>query len=59
MCEDRISSDEKVKRLSTELGRLHKDQRFTECMSMGEITFLNIALSLDLKDEAPVRLLRS
>jgi hypothetical protein len=59
MCEDRISSDEKVKRLSTELSRLHNDTRFLSCISMGEITFLNISLSLDLQDEAPTRLLKT
>ena len=57
MCQDRISSDEKVNQLSTELKRLHKDDRFLMCETMGEITFLNIALALDLKDEAPSRLL--
>jgi hypothetical protein len=57
MCQDRISSDEKVIQLRTELKRLHKDDRFLMCETMGEITFLNIALSLNLKDEAPSRLL--
>jgi hypothetical protein len=57
MCQDRISSDEKVRRLRTELGRLYNDTRFSKCETMGEITFLNIALALDLKDEAPSRLL--
>jgi hypothetical protein len=56
MCEDRISSDEKVRRLSNELGNLHKDSRFLKCETMGDITFLNIALALDLKEEAPKRL---
>jgi hypothetical protein len=57
MCQDRISSDEKVNQLRNELKRLHKDDRFSKCETMGEITFLNIALALDLKDEAPSRLL--
>ena len=57
MCRDSISSDEKVRRLRTELGRLYEDSRFSQCETMGEITFLNIALALDLKEEAPTRLL--
>lgn len=58
MCEDRISSEEKVRRLREELARMHKDKRFELCESMGEITFLNIAIVLDLEDEAPARFLR-
>jgi hypothetical protein len=55
MCEDRISSDEKVRRLREELARMHGDQRFESCRTMGEITFLNISKVLDLADEAPSR----
>ena len=59
MCQDRISSDEKLARLRSELGRMHKDPRFEECRNMGEVTFLNVAVLLDLMEEAPVRLLQS
>ena len=58
MCQDRISSDEKVNQLRTELKRLHKDDRFLMCETMGEITFLNVATVLDLADEAPARFQR-
>jgi len=58
MCEDRISSDEKVRRLREELARMHKDKRFENCESMGEITFLNIAIVLNLESEAPARFLK-
>ena len=57
MCLDTISSDQKIIRLRTELGGLYDDSRFSQCETMGEITFLNIALALDLKEEAPTRLL--
>jgi len=57
MCEDHISSDEKVRRLREELSRMHKDNRFEMCRTMGEITFLNIANILNLEDEAPARFL--
>ena len=57
MCLDTISSDQKIIRLRTELAGLHDDSRFSQCETMGEITFLNIALALDLKEEAPTRLL--
>ena len=56
MCEDRISSDEKLNQLRTELFRMHKDPRFEKCRNMGEVTFLNIAVALDLNEEAPPRL---
>ena len=56
MCEDRISSDEKLDQLRTELFRMHKDPRFEKCRNMGEVTFLNIAVALDLNEEAPPRL---
>ena len=57
MCDDRISTDEKVRRLREELARMHQDKRFESCQTMGEITFLNIAIVLDLAEEAPVRFL--
>ena len=57
MCEDRISSDEKLNQLRTELFRMHGDPRFEKCRNMGEVTFLNIAVALDLNEEAPPRLL--
>ena len=57
MCEDTISSDQQVKMLKVDLERFHEDSRFSQCRTMGEITFLNIAILLDLKNEAPVRLL--
>ena len=57
MCLDTISSDQKIIRLRNELGSLYDDSRFSQCETMGEITFLNIALALDLKEEAPARLL--
>lgn len=56
MCEDRISSDEKLNQLRTELFRMHEDSRFEKCRNMGEVTFLNIAVALDLNEEAPPRL---
>jgi len=58
MCEDQISSDEKVKRLREELARMHQDSRFKFCQTMGEITFLNIAIVLGLEEEAPPRFLK-
>ena len=58
MCEDRISSDEKVRRLREELGKMQGDKRFELCQSMGEITFLNIAVTLGLENEAPARFLQ-
>ena len=57
MCEDRISSDEKVRRLREELSRMHGDKRFERCQSMGEITFLNVAVTLGMEAEAPARFL--
>jgi len=57
MCEDRISSDEKLNQLRAELFRMHGDPRFEKCRNMGEVTFLNIAVALDLNEEAPPRLL--
>jgi hypothetical protein len=57
MCEDSISSDEKLLQLRAELSRMHKDPRFEKCRNMGEVTFLNVAVALDLEEEAPARLL--
>ena len=57
MCEDTISSDQQLNTLKIDLERFHQDTRFSQCRTMGEITFLNIAILLDLKNEAPVRLL--
>ena len=56
MCEDRISSDQKLNQLRTELFSMHGDPRFEKCRNMGEVTFLNIAVALDLNEEAPPRL---
>ena len=58
MCDDRISSDEKLKRLRAELGKMHHDPRFEKCLTMGELTFLNIAVALDLHSEVPSRFLQ-
>ena len=58
MCEDQISSDEKIKRLREELARMHQDSRFKLCQTIGEITFLNIAIVLGLEEEAPPRFLK-
>jgi len=57
MCEETISSDEKLSQLRSGLARMHKDERFEQCRNMGEVTFLNIAVALDLEEEAPSRLL--
>ena len=54
MCEDTISSDEKLVQLRSELSRMHKDSRFEQCRTMGEVTFLNIAVTLDLAEQAPL-----
>ena len=53
MCVDTISSDDKLLTLRNELSRLHQDTRFDQCTTMGEITFLNIAVSLGLQNEVP------
>ena len=57
MCEDIISSDEKLNQLRSELSRMHNDPRFETCRNMGEVTFLNIAVALDLEEQGPPRLL--
>ncbi|MEO0511100.1 MAG: hypothetical protein AAF065_14720 [Verrucomicrobiota bacterium] len=52
MCTDRISSEEKTYQLRKELASMHNDFRFMLCQSMGEITFLNITITLGLEDKA-------
>ncbi|MFT6059883.1 MAG: hypothetical protein ACJAS5_001327 [Lentimonas sp.] len=52
MCADQISSIEKTYQLRKELAVMHNDHRFMLCHSMGEITFLNITLTLGLEGEA-------
>jgi hypothetical protein len=49
MCADQISSPEKTTQLRRELANLHRDPRFLTCRTMGEITFLNITVTLGLK----------
>ncbi|MEM7791832.1 MAG: hypothetical protein AAF546_10560 [Verrucomicrobiota bacterium] len=48
MSRDQISSREKTLQLGRELAEMHRDDRFLKCRSMGEITFLNLSLVLDL-----------
>ncbi len=48
MCLDQISSDEKMKQLRDELAHMHRDHRFYFCHSMGDITFLNLTITLGL-----------
>ncbi len=52
MCADRISSIEKTYQLRKELAEMHNDFRFMLCQSMGEITFLNITITLGLEGDA-------
>ena len=52
MCSDQISSTEKMRRLRKELADMHGDYRFMLCHSMGEITFLNITITLGLEGKA-------
>ena len=52
MCADKISSTEKTFQLRKELATMHDDFRFMLCQSMGEITFLNITLTLGLTGKA-------
>lgn len=52
MCADRISSEEKTRQLRQELASMHNDFRFMLCQSMGEITFLNITITLGLQGKA-------
>jgi hypothetical protein len=48
MCADQISSIEKVHQLRRELSALHNDPRFMLCHSMGDLTFLNMTITLGL-----------
>ncbi|MFP4166333.1 MAG: hypothetical protein ACLFUF_04090 [Opitutales bacterium] len=48
MCVDKISSEEKTLQLRGELAKMHNDYRFMLCQSMGDITFLNISVTLGL-----------
>jgi hypothetical protein len=48
MCADQISSQEKVIQLGEELASMHGVNAFRECQSMGEITFLNISVTLEV-----------
>ncbi|MFT4901386.1 MAG: hypothetical protein ACI81V_000657 [Lentimonas sp.] len=50
MCAAQISSTEKTYQLRKELADLHQDQRFMSCHSMGQITFLNMTITLGLSD---------
>ena len=52
MCADQISSTEKMRQLRKELAEMHSDRRFLLCYSMGEITFLNITITLGLEGAA-------
>ena len=49
MCGDQISSPEKTDQLRKELAEMHRDDRFLKCKTMGEITFLNLSITLNLK----------
>ena len=58
MCADQISSKEKMMKLRKELTEMHDDERFMFCLSMGEITFFNMTITLGLEGNAayyPVR----
>ncbi|HBM86379.1 MAG TPA: hypothetical protein DD423_06340, partial [Opitutae bacterium] len=48
---DQISSTEKVHQLRMELSTLHNDPRFMLCHSMGDLTFLNMSITLGLFGE--------
>lgn len=52
MCNDQISSIQKTTELRNELAELHQDARFMQCKSMGELTFLNLTVTLDLESDA-------
>ena len=52
MCADQISSTEKMRQLRKELAEMHREHRFLLCHSMGEITFLNITITLGLEGAA-------
>jgi hypothetical protein len=49
MCADQISSAEKTNQLKEELSQMHGVDAFLECKSMGEITFLNLSVTLELQ----------
>ena len=49
MCGDQISSPEKTNQLRKELAEMHREDRFLKCKTMGEITFLNLSITLNLK----------
>ena len=51
MCLDKISSVEKTNQLKKELAEMYQDERFFECKTMGEITFLNLSITLKLDSE--------
>lgn len=51
MRDDQISSSEKTHQLKKELAEMHQDNRFLKCKTMGDLTFLNISLTLNLSDE--------
>lgn len=51
MCQDKISTDEKTYQLRKELATMHNDFRFNLCRTMGEITFLNISVTLGLEED--------
>ncbi len=46
---DEISSIEKVRQLRNELAHMHAVEKFNECKSMGEITFLNLKVTLGVE----------
>ena len=48
MCADQISSQDKVIQLAAELADMHGVDAFKQCSSMGEITFMNIGVTLEL-----------
>lgn len=52
MCSDQISGPEKRRQLQRELAELYNDDRFMLCRSIGEVTFLNITLTLGLEGKA-------
>jgi hypothetical protein len=51
MCADQISSQEKTEQLKKELAEMHNDLRFLKCKTMGEITFMNLSVTLNLDQE--------
>lgn len=51
MCADQISSPGKTEQLKKELAEMHQDDQFLKCNTMGEITFLNLSITLNLNKE--------